>query len=274
MTFSTSVIPHPDAQGDWLPIFRSSRAPQVSRQGELTFSIERDASTSRLLEDESRRFQVMVILKDDGGTQDGGSDTSAPAHVDVVMIGTPQTVRFVRSVIDAPRALLVTWLFSDEASQANSKSNHEAPGKVTSFIVELRCWTGYGQLITEHESAVNFPADSTRGSVLFEDLDLAKEYVPVVSACNRLVCSNTQSGASSFALDVPKFAQQRVVIFDHSAGMIEDKLIDLKFGICNPMTNQHACKQGNVVHNRSHPSQGTHDKILACRAPCMLHLAS
>ena len=203
MTFSTSVIPHPDAQGDWLPIFRSSRAPQVSRQGELTFSIERDASTSRLLEDESRRFQVMVILKDDGGTQDGGSDTSAPAHVDVVMIGTPQTVRFVRSVIDAPRALLVTWLFSDEASQANSKSNHEAPGKVTSFIVELRCWTGYGQLITEHESAVNFPADSTRGSVLFEDLDLAKEYVPVVSACNRLVCSNTQSGASSFALDVP-----------------------------------------------------------------------
>jgi cysteine-rich repeat protein len=203
VTFKISVVPHPDANVHWLPTFRSSRGPQISAQGELTFSIERGASKPQLLEHQSRRFQLLVVLIDGGGTENGGSDTSTPEAINVVLIGTPQTVRFVRSVADAPRTLLVTWFLSDEAAQASSMIIHEAPGKVTFFIVELRSWTQYGQLVTEYESVVNFAAESTRGSVLFEDLDLAKEYVPIVSACNCLVCSNTQSGASSFAFDLP-----------------------------------------------------------------------
>ena len=55
----------------------------------------------------------------------------------------------------------------------------------------------------------------------------------------------------AFALDVPIFGQKRVVMFDDTAGMFEDKLVRLKLGICNLMAiSMHASKQGKyVVHD-------------------------
>jgi len=196
MSFNVVIVSEQQQQKMWKVEFRPLQAPHISREGKLTLALA--SNVAPILEDEAGFFQLQVTLHDDGGVDQGGMDTSASAMIDFVVIGTPQKARFVQGIVDKPLAISVTWLLSEEAIAAHEMGQHTAPGIVGIFVIELRSWS-QGVLKTLHKATVLSP----QSSVIFENLNAAQEYFPIVSACNALVCSNTQAGAAAKPLDVP-----------------------------------------------------------------------
>lgn len=105
-SFSVNIVP---AASGWSPLFRPGEEPRLSATGELTFGLTRAADALPLGEHESHGFQLEVTLRDDGGAEHGGHDTSDAVLVDVVVIGSPQAPRSVLAKVHEPRSIRVEW---------------------------------------------------------------------------------------------------------------------------------------------------------------------
>ena len=96
VSFCVTVLPGSQelAVDAWSPVFRVaqgvSQQPHMSARGQLTFTLSHNAVELR--ENESRSFHLEICLRDNAGVADGGVDTSEAVLVEVIVIGTPQSV--------------------------------------------------------------------------------------------------------------------------------------------------------------------------------------
>ena len=229
-SFSVNIVP---AASGWSPLFRPGEEPRLSSTGELTFGLTRAADALALGEHESHGFQLEVTLRDDGGAEHGGHDTSDAVLVDVVVIGSPQAPRSVLAMVHEPRSIRVEWnngvdAMPDPAATEASpvvvacrvcnsitqpvftdskrlprilrhSRNEQVPGRILYHLVELRSWSAAGHLEVHADGTVMVPG----ANLVLHELVPGRVYYPLVLACNALKCSSPQSGKALTALDIP-----------------------------------------------------------------------